>query len=228
MPLTPAQLATLKAHIAANTTAIPAGLGGFAGVQVKDVPLGDDGNLVLAAFYNLEASPAYKCWNPETPIKSVRAAVDLAKYTPADNPPASTNNVTGTNDALLYNNRALNCQLKQANAVFLIQGEGTIDAAPQAFRLSFNDCMTAIPSGANGANQNAGWGTSGAPGAVRLAMQRNTNNVEKVYSTQPANSGNAGNVNAGGEPRGTTTNPDALVVVGQITPLDVQAARQLP
>jgi len=224
--LTPAQLATLKAHIAANTATIPAGLGGFAGVQVKDVPLGDDGNLVLAAWYNLEASPAYKCWNPATDIKGIRSALDIAKFTPTDTPPASTNNVTGTNDALLFNNRALKCQLQQANAMWLSQGEGTIDPTGQAIRQSFSDCMTGIPSGASGAAQNAAWGTAAAPGAVRLALQRNANNAEKVYSVQAAGAGSAGNVS--GDARGGTTNPDALVFVGSITATDVQAARQLP
>ena len=55
----------------------------------------------------------------------------------------------------------------------LVQGTGTVDATPQALRQSFNDCMTAIPSGSSGANQNAGWGTAATPGAV--AMEKNLN-----------------------------------------------------
>lgn len=226
MALTAAQLQTLKTNILANTAVIPAGLGGFAGSQVKDVPNTGDGNDVVAKWYNLAASPAYLVWNPATPIKSIRAAADLSKFTPIDAPPASTNTVTGTNDALLYQNRALQCQLKQANAVFILAGEGAVDATPQQFRQTMNDCLVNIPSGASGANNNAGWGTAAAPGAVRTAMQRAATNAEKVFGAQAAGSGAAGNDTA--TARGSATNPDALVWVGPISAADVGGALNLP
>jgi hypothetical protein len=217
--LSPAQLQTLKTHLAANTATVL--INGVA-TAINAVPQGGQNAQTVADWYNLTASPAYLVWNPATPLKSIRAAVDLSKYTPTDSPPASTNNVTGTNDALLYQNRALKAQLQQANAYFLVQGEGTVDATPQQLRQSFNDCMVGIPTGASGANANAGWGTSGAPGAVRLAMQRSATNAEKLYSVQGAGAGAAGNVS--GDARGGTTNPDALVVVLPLTGSDVLEA----
>jgi hypothetical protein len=223
--MTPAQLATFKANIAANATAIPAGRP-FAGTAINALPSTDDANIEIANWYNLTASPAYTVWNTAVPIKSIRAAVNLQQYTPLDNPPASTNNVTGTNDGLLYQNRALVCQLKQANAIFLIQGEGSVDSSPLQFRQSFNDCMTAIPSGAAGANQNAGWGTSAAPGVVRLAMHKAATNGEKVFVVASTAAPNAGNV--GADARGSATNPDTLVHVGSVSALDVSLARSLP
>jgi hypothetical protein len=219
MALTPAQLATLKAHIAANTNQI-------GGVAINTLPNGSDQNFAIAAWYNLAASPAYLVWNTEVPIKSIRAAVNLQNFTPTDNPPAASGNAQGTNDALLYNNRALVCQLKQANAIFLIQGEGSVDCSPLQLRQSFNDCMTTIPSGSGGGNQNAGWGTSAAPGAVRLAMHRQATNGEKVFVVASTAAPNAGNV--GADARGGATNPDTLVHVGSIELADVEAARNLP
>lgn len=224
MPLTPAQLATLKANIAFNTAQIS--VNGGAPAAINTLPNGSDENFAIAQWYNLAASPAYTVWNTATPIKSIRAAVNLQNFTPADAPPAASGNAQGTNDALLYNNRALMCQLKQANAIFLIQGEGNVDTSPLQLRQSFNDCMTAIPSGASGGNQNAGWGTSAAPGAVRLAMHRSCTNGEKVFVVASTAAPNAGNV--GADARGGATNPDTLVVVGTISQTDIENARNLP
>lgn len=222
--ISPAQLATLKAHIAANTATVS--VNGGAPAAINTLANGPDQNFAIAAWYNLTASPAYTVWNTSVPIKTIRAAVNLQNFTPTDTAPASTNNVTGTNDALLYQNRALVCQLKQANAIFLIQGEGNVDASPLQLRQSFNDCMTTIPSGASGANQNAGWGTSAAPGVVRLAMHRSCTNGEKVFVVASTAAPNAGNV--GADARGSATNPDTLVVVGSISQTDIENARNLP
>lgn len=224
MPLTTAQLQTLKTSIDGNANTVAAGRP-FAGTAINALPNNDDGNIEIAFWYNTVSSPAYLVWNQAAQIKSIRGAVDLSKYTPSDAPPAASGNAQGTNDALLYNNRALLCQLKQANAVFLIQGEGSVDCAPSQFRASFNDCMTQVPSGASGANQNAGWGTSVAPGAVRLAMQRSATNAEKLFSVQGSGTAAAGNDT--GTARGLNTNPDALVVFGAISTTDVAMARSL-
>ncbi|HVJ82720.1 MAG TPA: hypothetical protein VNC50_16750 [Planctomycetia bacterium] len=229
MPLTSGQLATLKVNIIANTSTIPAGMpnaGSFVGTQVKDIPNNGDGNIAVATWYNLAAAPAYKGWNTSVQLKNIRAAVNLANYTPTDTPPASTNNVQGTNDALLFQNRAMKAQLQQANALFLVVGDGAVDCSPLQYRQSFNDCMTSIPTGAAGANQNAGWGTSAAPGAVRLAMMRDVTNAEKLYVVASTAAPNAGNV--GADPRGGQTNPDTLGYVGSITASDVSSALNLP
>jgi len=177
-------------------------------------------SLAIAAWYNSAVSPAYKAWNTAVNLKDIRSLVNLQNFTPTDAAPASPST------DMTYQNRALQCQLKQANAHFLINGEGTVDCSPLQYRQSFNDCMTSIPSGASGANQNAGWGTSAAPGAVRLAMQRSTTNAEKLYAVASTAAPNAGNV--GVDTRGGNTNPDTLVVIGSITSDDVQAARELP
>lgn len=217
--MTPAQLATLKADIAANANQIN-------GVAIKDMPNNSDASFAIADWYNQNVSPNYTVWNEAAPIKTIRAAVNLANFTPSGAVPASGSTQQITNDQLVYQNRALACQLKQANAIFLIQGEGNVDCSPLQFRQSFNDCMTAIPSGASGANQNAGWGTSAAPGAVRLAMHRLARRIEKLFAVVSTAAPNAGNV--GADPRGGATNPDTLVLIGTISYQDVDAARNLP
>ncbi len=211
--LTSAQLTTLKADIAANTNTV---LINGVSTQIKNVPVSPDNAQSVADWYNLTAAGPYKVWDNAASLKAIRAATNLSQFTPTDAAPASPST------DMTYQNRALLCQLKQANAFFLVTGEGTVDCSGQQFRQSFNDCMTAIPSGTAGAAQNAGWGTPGAPGAVRLAMQRSASNVEKLFGTQGAGAGAAGNVS--GDPRGGTTNPDALAVVGPVSGGDVLAA----
>lgn len=227
MPLTAAQKLTLRTHIQANTTQLEFG-GGLAAINTvfAGASLNSGDALLIAGWYSQLAAPAYVAWNTTVPIKSIRSLVNLQNFTPADAVPASGATAQVTNDQLVYQNRALVCQLKQANAIFLIQGEGSVDCTPLQLRQSFNDCMTAIPSGANGNNQNAGWGTSGAPGAVRLAMQRQITNLEKVFSVASTAGPNAGNV--GTDARGGTTNPDTLVVLGGITGDEISDIHGLP
>jgi hypothetical protein len=221
MSPTAPQLATLKADIAANTNTV---LINGTPTQIKLVPASPDNAAAVAAWYNQAAAGPYRVWDTAASLKAIRAAVDLSKYTPSDSVPNAGSTTTVTNDQLVYQNRALACQLKQANATILIQGppEATVDCTGQQFRQSFSDCMTLIPSGVSGASTNAGWGTAGSPGAVRLAMQRPATNVEKLFSAQAAPAPAAGNVST--DPRGSTTNPDALVVVGPVDPSDVLAA----
>lgn len=66
MGLSPAQLATLKTHISNNVNTIPAGManaGIFVGVAINAIPNDSgDGNLAVASWYNLAASPYFWVW----------------------------------------------------------------------------------------------------------------------------------------------------------------------
>lgn len=202
----------------ANTNTIVNRLGQsvtIASIATGAAPYNPTDEQAVADWYNL--ATAYLCWATAVQIGVLRAATDLSKYTPADAAPASSGNTQGTNDALLYQNRALQCQLKQANAMFALQGTGAVDASSNNLRQIFSDCMTQIPSGVGGANQNAGWGTAPVAGAVRLAMMRTISNVEKVFVTAASGAGNDG---VGGN-RGTSTNPDLLGPQGALTQSDV-------
>lgn len=57
--LTPAQLQTLKTDIAANTATVQ--FGGEA-VQIRNLPLNDDANFEIAAWYNGVAAPDFWVW----------------------------------------------------------------------------------------------------------------------------------------------------------------------
>jgi len=217
--MTPAQLQTLKADLAANVNTVS--IGGTP-TAINAVPHTADNAQAIADWYNLVAAPAYTVWNNSVPIKTIRGLVNLANYTPSDAVPASGSTVQITNDQMVFQNRALACQLKQANAISLIQGADSVDCSPLQFRQDCSDCMTAISSGTGGAPLNAGWGTSASPGPVRTAMQRTATNVEKLFAVQSTPAPNAGNV--GADPRGGITNPDTLVFVGTISLTDVQNA----
>ena len=78
MPLTPAQLPTLKTNIAANVATIPAGYpwsGVFVGQAISAVPNSGDGNVAVAGWYNLAASPAWTLWRKAVPLSEI--AVNL-------------------------------------------------------------------------------------------------------------------------------------------------------
>jgi hypothetical protein len=209
MLLTPTQIATFKAWIIAN-----APVGGWTG----DQQTADAANVLF--------SPNYFVWRSDASKATVDAQILKANYTPSDVVPTDT----VLNNAI-WQSRAFACQLKQESAVWITSGPAsvsTIDARPASERQNFSDCMTGIPSGASGANQNAGWGTPTVPGAVRLSLMRTCSIFEKLFvAAAPAGPGNLGT-----DPRGNNTNPDVLgtgadglEVAGPVSANDVSIAR---
>jgi hypothetical protein len=183
-----------------------------------------------ADLANALVSPNYFVWQTSVQKSVLDAQINKANYTPSDSVPPSGATVQITNDALLYNNRALICQLKQTNAQWLTGGDpgSGIDCRVVQVRQNFKDCLLAIPAGASGASADAGWGTIVAPGTVRTAMMRACTNLEKLFvtaSSGPGSDGVSGN-------RGTNTNPDILGVgtngstlEGTVTPGQVAEVR---
>lgn len=90
MALTASQLATLKADIAANTSTIPAGqpwTGSFAGQQVNAVTDSGDGNVAIAGWYNLTATPSFTLWRKAVPLAEIANSLngsELAGLTTAN------------------------------------------------------------------------------------------------------------------------------------------------
>ena len=160
MPLTAAQLATLKADILANTNAIPQGManaGAFVGVQIKDIPNDSgDGNLAVASWYNLNASPDYWVW---------RTSVAKGEYVNATSVDGTTFNWTG--------------------AGFITRSQGERDA----WREMFNGTNTVNPSLAQvrQAFSDIFSGATAPAPANRTHMsaisRRNAKNGEKLFAT---------------------------------------------
>lgn len=208
MNLTTAQLQALRADVAANTAAIPAGYpwsGGFAGTQVKDVPAGPDGDAAVAGWYNLPPAGDYYVWDSRVPILSILNLVTWANYTPNDAP----------SETLIWNNRAFGCQIKQTNLQLLFVGRTTFDASKVNLRSALNDATTNLPTGASGASRSGGWS------GILPVLSRKASNVEKLLAVDDG----AGIGNNQGDARGANTNPDLAAFEGAITGDDVRDAR---
>lgn len=128
MPLTTAQLQTLKTDIIANTNVMPAGQP-FAGTQVKDITPGADGNIAVAWWYNQVAAPDWIAW------KRLVALADIAKK---------------LNGSELAGLTSLN-HTRLQTVVTLINASGGLDASLPDMRQFFDD----IFSGAGGATTRA-------------------------------------------------------------------------
>lgn len=79
MPLSPAQSATLKSDVAANTATIPAGqpwTGSFGGMPINAVPNSGDGNTAIAEWYNFAASPAFTRWRKLVPLSEISKKIN--------------------------------------------------------------------------------------------------------------------------------------------------------
>lgn len=180
MALNSAQLIALAADIVAD---------GALSAQ----PLNSDGAFAIAAAYNAVASPDYYAWNPRVDVQEIEGAIVWANFTPQDTPDGTA----------LWTNRALACQGKQFNVQLMISGKTIVDATKPGKRAGLQDALTAIPSGAAGANKSGGWN------AVQLVLSRKATRGEKLFSTGT----------------GSQASPADMSVVGLISLADVQVAR---
>ncbi len=204
MPLSAAQLQTLKTDIAANTGTIPAGqpwTGPFVGTQVKDVPNSGDGNAAVAGWYNLAASPNFFVW------KSAVSRADVYH--------------TLSPDATVWDWNAYKAQSNGEQGAWTQMFMG--DTAPIS-NLNFRNGVFNIFSGS--APQNAQRAHIFAVGR-RLAKR-----IEKLFAGAPITAGGitvgANNGNTPGDTLGGTTNPAVMGFDGSVTASDVEAARNLP
>lgn len=167
------------------------------------------------ALLNALVSPNYFVWNPTVLKTALKAQVSAANYTPSDAPDTT----------LLYQNRAMLCELKQSSIVWLTQPSGTfpdtIDCSVAGVRQNLKDAMISIPSGTSGANQDAGWGNATTPGTVRTVMMRPCTVLEKLFVSAGSGAGNAG-----ADARGLNTNPDILGVDATGAPLQGNITEQ--
>lgn len=203
MPLTAAQLATLATDIAGNAATVPAGRP-FAGTAIGALPHTADAAFEVALWYSGLAAPDYFVWRTEVPVQDVFDQITWANFTPTDAP---DNTVT-------YQNRAVLCQTKQMNLQLMLQGRDRVDASKKNIRAGLNDATTNLPSGAAGALRSGGWA------AVLTVLMRKALRVEKLFALDDG----AGIGNTTTDPRGNSTNPDAMGHEGSLDAADVRAA----
>jgi len=198
MPLTPAQLVTLKTNIVANATPIPAAQpwsGTFAGTAINALPNNDDANTAIAGWYNM-LTVAFQVYRNNIPIQEIEDKITYSALTPTDTADAS----------LAWQNRAMSCQGKQFNLHLLTQGKDVVDATKVNWRAGMQDALTNVPSGVSGATVSAGW----VP--VRDSLYALATNAEQLYATGT----------------GSTASPATRAVYGNISTQDVSSARNLP
>lgn len=153
MPLTTAQLATLRTDIANDPT-------------LSSQPMNGDGDFNIAAAYNLTASPQFVVWRTTTPLDDIQDAINWANMTPAASPDGTT----------LWTNRALSAQGKQFNLQNLLIGRTSIPSGKANIRAALQDALTALPTKNDGTNQPAGWT------AVQAVMQRDAKRGERLFA----------------------------------------------
>ena len=201
MPLTPAQLPSLKANILANANTIPAGetwTGSFAGMAVSAVPNNGDGNAAVAGWYNLASAPAWIVWR-DLPMETVLDTIAFQNMTPADPVPAVDLTIQ------TWIARSLACQGKQFNLQNLTIGRSTAPMKRANYRIAMQDALTNLPAGVAGALIAANWA------GVRDGAKFTATSAEKLFSTGT----------------GTTANPADLSLEGAISAAEVRAALNL-
>jgi hypothetical protein len=198
MALTPAQKATFKNAIAANTT--PAGgTGTYASTPINQIPNTSDGLIAIRYFYNTPTSPTFHVYRTSVPTADIFDQVVWSNLTPSDAP-------DGTQT---WANRSLACQGKQFNLqTLLIGAAGAVNAAKANVRSGLQDALTNVPSGAGGATVAAGW-----VGVRDNVLARPASVVEKLFATTTAQQDGS-----------TAAKAATMTLEGPITEGDVDAA----
>lgn len=209
MPLTAAQLQTLKTDLANNTNTVS--VDGGAPTAINAVPRTQDAAQAVADWYNQDASGPFLVFNPSVPNATIFNQVLFANYTPSDT-------ITSGN-AAQWTAASMACQGKQFNVQIMLQPNSTFNAGLPNLRSGLKDAMTKLPSGTSFALQDGGWNAS--LNTAPCALTRNGSNVEKLFAvatTGPLAAG-SGALGAGGAQG--TANVALLVVTGPIAYSDI-------
>lgn len=212
--LTTAQLAVLKADIAANTTQITytPEIGSSITVQIKLADSSGDAANAIAKWYNLPCTVDFFANYSTVPIADIKGAIAHKNFTPTDAVPTDT-----ALNANIHMARTLFAQAFQISVNNMLTGGSlTFDATNKTLVSSLSDATnTNMPTGASGANQKGGWG--GATG-VSTKLCRKATNLEKLFADV------SGGANADGS---TNLKAATMVVEGGtgVTGVTIQNAR---
>ena len=194
--LTPGQVTTLKAFIAADPV-------------MSVIPVTLDGSYDMALLLNAPAVPAFQVWATNTPVDVIFDAITWANLTPQDAAPVaavpSTPTAAETYAQQLWLSRAILCQSKQFALQILLSGRssGSVNAAKSKVRDGIQDALVSIPSGAAGADKAGGWAS------VQLALQRKATVLEKLLAVGT----------------GSAASPATMAVEGAMDYNDLQGVR---
>jgi len=154
MALNSSQRATLKAYIQADPV-------------LSLLTTGIDSINTIINTLNAVAAPDYFIWNKAVPTDSINNAVVWTNFTPNDTPDTT----------VLFQNRALICQIKLEQLQALLTSRTTFDATKQTQVAGLQDALSNLPSGNAGANRSAGWAT------VKLILSKPATVVQQLFST---------------------------------------------
>lgn len=209
--LTPAQQTALLADIGNNTNQVSVDGGTLTAISA--VPHSVDASFAVAAWYNLQPGTAFYAYYNGVPVHSIIGSIRWKRLTPSDA-------ISVAN----YLQQSSACQGIQFNIQLLLGFQSTLDATQNSVVQGFSDALSAVPSGTNGAVQDAGW-TSEASGDVTQptlpqVLSRLATNVEKLFANTAAwGQGGSGNSQTPG-----ATGPATLIFQGTLQPTDVQTA----
>ncbi len=188
--MTSAQLAALKTDILADPTLSQLDHTSEAGYEQ------------IAAAYNVLATPDYFVYRSNVPIDEIFNAITWKSLTPADAVPTDTQLNVQT-----FTARAVACQGYVFNLEVLLQGRLVVNPGNKNFRQGLRDALQAVPSGANGALQDAGWAT-----LRDTVLARKATRAEKLFSDITNGNGS------------TAANAAQLGFEGLVGPGDISAA----
>jgi len=154
--MTPAQKLVLSSAIAAEPTLADA------------LMYGRDAE--IAAWLNADrVSPStFYVYRTAVPVQDIFDAITWANFTPQDVPDSS----------VIYGNRVGICRCKQENLQTMLLGaQGFLNPSKPNIRAGLQDALTALPSGAGGANKNAG------SVAVAATLYRPATRAEALLAT---------------------------------------------
>lgn len=134
------------------------------GQPLQSLVAGNDWQEV-AKYYN--AASATNVWRPDVQRKDVFGAIAW-KFLTLQGAPDGTQ---------AYANRVLACQSMQMNVDLLLgKGGESLPGDSASYRQGWQDALSAVPSGAGGAAQDAGWP------AVRDVLRRPGTRFEVLFS----------------------------------------------
>jgi hypothetical protein len=154
MALTTSQQATLKTYIQADP---------ILGTLITGV---DSINQIISTLNSI-VIPDYFIWNKLVPTDAINDAITWTNFTPNDSPDTT----------VLFQNRALICQIKLEQLQALLIGRTFFDATKQSQVSGLQDALTNLPSGISGTNRSGGWP------AVKLILSKQASVVQKLFAT---------------------------------------------